>query len=207
MGEEISTEYNRGQRINNLEKERNRLEKEEDKMWNNPIFSVAESMTCHMMGKNIGDHINSLKEMDNRENNFCKNVNLDDYKNSDGSFNVYKVERPLNSKGGEGLYKMSNGAHHEGLAIGNGKNFFYSDYGVNEGNLGVRFWDGKDNKEKWEKMEKVGKSYASDKEVKDILFGQKSEKWANPNDYNILARNCKDYSNEKIKDFKEKKNK
>lgn len=56
-------------------------------------------------------------------------------------------------------------------------------------------------------MEKVGKSYASDKEVKDILFGQKSEKWANPNDYNILARNCQDYSNEKIKDFKEKKKK
>ncbi len=42
------------------------------------------------------DDIQSLYQMEDNEEKFRNNINLDDYRNEDGIFNVYKVERPLN---------------------------------------------------------------------------------------------------------------
>lgn len=44
------------------------------------------------------------KKMDEEEKNFTKNINLDEYRNSDGTFNVYKAKRSL--KGGKGADKI-----------------------------------------------------------------------------------------------------
>lgn len=105
------------------------------------------------------DDIQSLYQMEDNEEKFRNNINLDDYRNEDGIFNVYKVERPLNFREKwEKLDDKNRKIHHEGLAIGNGKKMFYSDYGVKEGDLKLRFWDGKENKENWKRNTMVGKS-------------------------------------------------
>ena len=134
--------------------------------------------------------------MDEEEKNFTKNINLDEYRNSDGTFNVYKVKRSL--KGGKGADKIIKKLHHEGVAIGNDKKKFFTDYGVGEKDLEVRFWDDKEEKDNWDKIEKVGTSKISNDEVKDILFGESSEKWTNSDDYKLIKHNCQDYSKEKI---------
>ena len=56
----------------------------------------------------------------------------------------------------------------------------FSDYGVNDGNLNVRFWDSNQPKDHWRDVEFFGKSNASNDQVKDTFFGQNSEKWTNP---------------------------
>ena len=130
---------------------------------------------------------------------------MNDYRNNDGTFNVYKTERPLNTKNGEESYKLSKRIHHEGIAIGNGKKMLFSDYGVKDKpNISVRFWDSKEKIEKWEKIEQIGKSNSSNEDVKKIFFGKKSENWINPKDYNFCCHNCKDYSKEKIEELKKK---
>ena len=43
----------------------------------------------------IGEHTEKLKDMNLKEEKFS-NINLDEYRNSDGTFNSYKVKRPLN---------------------------------------------------------------------------------------------------------------
>lgn len=202
MGDENSKVYNRSEKIFNEENKSARLDKDIEKMWNSPYFSVEECVHAHMAKSMMDDRIKSLKQMNEKENSFSENIDLDKYRNSDGTFNVYKTSRPLNCPYGEKSYKMSKGAHHEGMAIGNGKNILYSDYGVNENNLGVRFWDGKENKENWAKIEKVGETKASDNDVKNIFFGEKSDRWVNPKDYNLVFHNCQDYSKEKIREFK-----
>ena len=89
---------------------------------------------------------------------------------------------------------MSKSFHHEGIGIGNGTKILFSDYGVNEGNLAVRFWDSQENKDKWKVLKEVGKSNASDNDINNIFFGPKSEKWTNPHNYNLFFHNCQDYS-------------
>ena len=64
------------------------------------------------------------KKMDEEEKNFTKNINLDEYRNSDGTFNVYKAKRSL--KGGKGPDKIIKKLHHEGVAIGNDKKKLWS---------------------------------------------------------------------------------
>ena len=204
MGNDYSNEYNRGERIEEEEKDIQRLEKDIDKMWDNPFYSVEECVNANTALELKRDNLESLKAMDEAEKKFSKNINLDNYRNDDGTFNIYRTKRPLNIGSGERSYKLSNKAHHEGIAIGNGENFLYSDYGVEDGQLNVRFWDEKEKKENWSEIEQVGKSNISNDEVKNELFGKKSEKWVNPNDYNLVLQNCQDYAKEKIKNLTKK---
>ena len=125
--------------------------------------------------------------MNESERNFCKNINLNKYRNDDGTFNIYKVERPLNGKGGENAYKIKRKIHHECMAIGNEKNLLYFDYGTKEkGSLDFRIWDSKDKVDNWKGIKKVGTSNASDDDVKNILYGEESDEWTDHNDYNIF---------------------
>jgi len=195
MGNE-NLEYNRDERIKNLEKRSDELRTETLNMYNDKKYTTQNILDSWDKKNKIDNSIKRLKKMDENEKNFDKNINLDEYRNSDGTFNVYKAKRSLN--GGKGVDKIIKKLHHEGVAIGNDKKKFYTDYGVGEGDLEVRFWDEKENKDNWDKIEKVGTSKASDKEVKDILFGKSSEEWTNKDDYHLIKRNCQDYSNEKI---------
>ena len=74
---------------------------------------------------------------------------------------------------------------------------FYTDYGTKKEFLDVRFWDSKENKDKWKKTKLVEITHASNDEVKEILFGEGSEEWINHDDYNIVKYNCKDYVKKK----------
>ena len=188
--------YNRNKVIANKQKNLGKLNKDIDKMWKSPWFDVEECMNVQKFSSKQRDEINSLKKMNEAENNFNKNINLDDYRNRDGSFNVYQTKRPLNNYSGEGSYNNSSKLFHEGMAIGNGQKMLYSDYGVKEGNLNVRFWDSNQPKDQWRDTKMVGKSYASNNQVKNAFFGPNSEKWTNPNDYSLLFHNCQDYSNQ-----------
>lgn len=169
-------------------------EKLKEKILEDPSFDIKELL-------NTKKRIIFLEQMSACEKYFSEKINLNIYRNSDGTFNVYKVERPLNNKYGNGSNTMSEVAHHEGVGIGNGKNIFFFDYGANNKQLGIRFWDSKENKDNWGKIKKVGKSNASDDDVKEIFFGKKNEKWMYPNDYSILFHNCQDYSKEKINEL------
>ena len=118
-------------------------------------------------------------------------------------FNVYKLERSLNSISGDALYKTTKIIHHEGVAIGNENNKLYFDYGVGEGNLDFRVWDSKENKDSWQKIKNVGTSNASDDKVMEIFYGPKSDVWTDHNDYRKLSHNCIHFANEKIKELKQ----
>ena len=190
------TGYNRNKVIANKEKNLGKLDKDINKMWNSPWFDVEECVRAGKSSSLKRNEINSLKQMNEAEKNFNKNINLDRYRNKDGSLNIYKTKRPLNNSSGECSYNSSSKLFHQGIAIGNGKNMLYSDYGVNEGNLNVRFWDSKNPKDTWKDIQKVGKSNASNEQVHQIFFGQNSENWVNPNDYNLIFHNCQNYSNQ-----------
>ena len=128
---------------------------------------------------------------------------MNDYRNKDGTFNVYRLERSLNGTSGDALYKTTKFIHHRGVGIGNEKNKLYFDYGVGEGNLDFRVWDSKENKDNWQKIKNVGTSNASDDNVMEIFYGQKSDEWTDHNDYRRLSHNCIHFANEKIKELKQ----
>ena len=175
----MSNTYNRNKVIEDKQKKLEKLENDIDKMWQSPFFDLGECVGAENASSMKRDEIKSLEKMNEAEKNFNKNINLDDYRNQDNSFYVYKTTRPLNTKSGEPSYKSSCKTYHQGFAIGNDKKIFYSDYGVNEGNLNVRFWDNNNQKDKWRETEIVGKSNASNEQVKNMLFGKESEKWTN----------------------------
>lgn len=195
MGNENNA-YNRSERIKELEKRSDELRTKTLNMYNDQKYTTRNILDSWDKKDKIDNSIKRLKKMDENEKNFSKNINLDEYRNNDGTFNVYKTKRSL--KGGEGVDKIIKKLHHEGIAIGNNKKKFFTDYGVGEGELEVRFWDDKENKDNWDKIEKVGTSKASDKEVKEIFFGESSEDWTNKDDYHLIKHNCQGYSKEKI---------
>ena len=197
----MGNNYNREERIRNLEQKSDEIRNDTLRMYEDKKYTTTDILDSWSKKDKIDDDIKRLKLMDENEKNFDKNINLDDYRNSDGTFNVYKTKRSLNTKGGKQTQKIIKILHHEGIAFGNDKKKFFADYGVGEGDLEVRFWDDKENKDNWEKIEKVGTTNASDEKIKDILFGESSEKWTNPDDYKVLNHNCQDYAKEKISEL------
>ena len=197
--------YNRNQVIANKQQQLGKLYQQYDdnlnKMWQSPWVDYDE---CANFSKRreynpeterMKSDINSLKRMNEAENNFNKNINLNDYRNEDGSFNVYEVKRPLNCPSGGSSFKSgSSKAFHQGVGIGNEQRMVYSDYGVNDRNLDVRFWGSNQPRDQWKDSKKVGTSFASNDQVKDIFFGPKSEEWTNHDNYGLLSHNCQHYT-------------
>ena len=142
--------YDRNERIKDLEKRKDELSTEINRTYVDKKYTIDDRLKLWDKKLKIYDDIKRLRTIDEKEKNFSKNINLDEYRNSDGSFNVYKVKRSLN--GGKGADKIIKKLHHEGIAIGNDKKKFYTDYGVGEDNLEVRFWDEKENKDNWDKI-------------------------------------------------------
>ena len=103
----MSNRYNRNEVIANKQKKLGKLDKDIAKMWQSPWFDVEECVNAEKVSSMKRDEINSLKKMNEAENNFNKNFNLNDYRNKDGSFNVYQTKRPLNNNSGEGSYNNS----------------------------------------------------------------------------------------------------
>lgn len=129
------------------------------------------------------------------------NINLNDYRYSNGTFSVYKTERLLSLPRpiGASSYKVTKGfAHHEGVAIGNELNMLFSDYGVGEDNLEIRFWSSKEPKDNWQKINYEGISRASNDYIVKLFFGEHCKEWVAPLEYNPFYHNCQHYAQKKI---------
>ena len=167
-------------------------------MYNDPKHNVSEILNSWNEKYKVDDKIKRLEKIDEIEKDFNKNINLDEYRNRDGSFNFYRVERSLDFKGGEAANSIVKKLHHEGFAFGNEKKMFFSDYGTNMEFLDVRFWDSKEEKEKWTTTKKIVSYNISNDDMKEILFGEESEEWDNHDNYKLIDHNCKKYVNAKF---------
>ena len=137
----MGSDYNREEKIRNLEQKSDEIRNDTLRMYEDKKYTTTDILDSWSKKDKIDDDIKRLKLMDENEKNFDKSINLDDYRNSDGTFNVYKTKRSLNTKGGKQSQKIIKILHHEGIAFGNDKKKFFADYGVGEGDLEVRFWD------------------------------------------------------------------
>ena len=90
MGSDI---YDRGERIKELKQQSDKIRDDTLKMYHDPKKSTSEILESWEKQDKIEDKIKRLEEIDKIEKNFEKNINLDDYRNSDGTFNVYKSKR------------------------------------------------------------------------------------------------------------------
>ena len=120
MGNDNSGGYDRDESIKKLEKKSQNLDKDIDDMWDDPMFSFEECVHAQTAKHIMDDQVKSLKEMNESENKFSK-INLDEYRNKDGNFNVYEVKRPLNNSLSNKSGSMSSKFFHEGVAFGNEK--------------------------------------------------------------------------------------
>ena len=90
MGSDV---YDRGERIKELKQQSDKIRDDTLKMYNDPKKSTSEILESWEKKDKIEDKIKRLEEIDKIEKNFEKNINLDEYRNSDGTFNVYKSKR------------------------------------------------------------------------------------------------------------------
>ena len=91
-GEDSKEEYKREEIIKNKEEKIKNLDKGRDEMWNDPFFSFEECVHAGIARDIMTDEVNSLKQMDKAEENFSKNINLDDYRNDDGHLIYIKLK-------------------------------------------------------------------------------------------------------------------
>ena len=167
MGNANSNEYDRNETILNLDKE--------EINW--MLFGMIPFRFWRMYpcgsGNMIGEHTEKLKDMNLKEEKFS-NINLDEYRNSDGTFNSYKVKRPLNCRSWNELYRVSSKLFHQGVGIGKEEKIIF----FRLWHLERKFWLGRYWKSRNIKCFKWrNKGY--------IFFGKNSEKWVNHNDYNL----------------------
>ena len=198
--------YNMEKRITDLEKKSEKLSTDFLNKCNEPNHSVTESLRIIEEKDLLDDKIKSLKQMNESRKNFSKNINLDEYRNEDGTFNVYKAKRPLNTKIKDETVSQAKILFHEGVGIGNDKKTLYFDYGVGEGDLQFRVWDEGENKENWNKVQKVGQSNATNEKVNDIFYGENCEEWTNRHDYKVLNHNCINFAHKKINELTDSNN-
>ena len=111
MGNANSNEYDRNETILNLDKEEINW-----MLFGMITFRFWRMYPCGS-GNMIGEHTEKLKDMNLKEEKFS-NINLDEYRNSDGTFNSYKVKRPLNCPSWNELYRVSSKLFHQGVGIG-----------------------------------------------------------------------------------------
>ena len=76
-------EYDRNERIQNLEKKSDELRTETLNMYNDGKSTTSEILKSWEKKDKIDGDIKRLKKMDEEEKNFTKNINLDEYRNSD----------------------------------------------------------------------------------------------------------------------------
>ena len=145
------------------------------------------------------------KEFQNEKEKFNK-IDLNKYKNKDGTYTVTKLERPLggkNSKIGKMFNKINKNLHHEGLAIGNEQNQIIIDYGKKNKILDFDVKES-NNLNDWTKKTQIQIISAEDIEMIDKIFGNDAQKWVDPKGYHILKHNCQDFVKNLISKLNEK---
>ena len=174
-------------------------------MNNSPWFDSDEMATAYLYRMNPYKeykHYEKIDEAFKEVKAKFDQINLRDFQKDDGTYNIYKLERPLkgkDSKIGNILNKTVNKLHHEGVAIGNGNNFIVFDYGKKGGNLDFAFKITKDLNE-WKEIKLVGESSKNEKELLEIFFGIETEhKYSDGRNYKFITHNCQDYAKEHIK--------
>ena len=99
---------------------------------------------------------------------------------------------------------MSKKLHHEGVAIGNGKNFIIADYGRKGKDLDFEVKTS-NNLNDWKNIKLEGTSSKSEKELEELFYGINNEKnWSDSYKYNFLKHNCQDFAEQIIKQLKDK---
>jgi len=187
------------------ERSKKLTDKDLEEMNNSPWFDSDEMATAYKyryQPYKEYKHYEKIDESFKEVKAKFDQINLRDFQKDDGTYNIYKLERPLkgkDSKIGNILNKTVNKLHHEGVAIGNGKNYIVFDYGKKGGNLDFAFKITKDLNE-WKEIKLVGESSKNEKELLEIFFGKESEhKYSDGRDYKFITHNCQDYAKEHIK--------
>ena len=104
--------YDRGKKIKELKQQSDKETDDTLKMYNDPKNSTLKILTSWEERDKIDDEIKRLEKMDEIEKNFKKNINLDEYRNDDGTFNIYRTKRSLNFSGGEASNSIIKKFHH-----------------------------------------------------------------------------------------------
>ena len=191
-------------------REKNLTDKDLDFMNNSPMFDSDEMAVYYNYRiapvKDYNHYDNVDKKFNENKKAFSK-INLDDYKKSDGKYDVYRLERPLKGKdsiAGNILNSAVKKLHHEGVAIGNGKNFIIADYGRKGKDLDFEVKTS-NNLNDWKNIKLEGTSSKSEKELEELFYGINNEKnWSDSYKYNFLKHNCQDFAEQIIKQLKDK---
>jgi len=128
-----------------------------DEMNNSPMFDsdeIALYYSYKLKPYEEYKHYEKIDESFKVTKEKFDQINLKDFQNDEGTYNIYKLERPLkvkDTKIGNILNKIVKKIHHEGVAIGNGINYIVFDYGRKGGNLDFAFKTTKDLNEWKEK--------------------------------------------------------
>ena len=191
---------------NEYQKRANKLtDKDLKEMNDSPWFDSDEMANAYNYRNgpyNEYKHYEKLSEYYETEKKRFNQIDLDYFRNDNGSFLVYRVERPLNNRFGVCLNNSAKKLHHEGVAIGNGKNFLVFDYGKRDNIIDFAFNETNNLKKDWREIQKEGESSKTDEEIKDIFFGKFMEdKFSDRRDYNFVTHNCQDYVKEIIKNL------
>ena len=153
--------------------------------------------------KDYKHYENVDKAFDNEKEKF-KSIDLDEFKKNDGTYDIIRLKRPLKGKDsflGNIANKAIEKLHHEGVAIGNGKNYLIFDYGKKGGDLDFSFKIS-DNLNEWTIKQNEGICSKNDNEIKEIFFDSDAEKWSSSRSYKINNHNCQHFAQNKIDKLK-----
>ncbi len=186
-------------------------DKDLDEMENSPWCDSDEMYTAYnyrTQPYKDYTHYNNVDIDFKKEKERFNQIDLNKFKNDDGTYNIIRLQRALKGKNfvTDNLLNNANKAikkiHHEGLAFGNDKNFIVFDYGNKEFDFDFGF-KVTDNLDEWAIKTREGICKKSDDEIKEIFFGEEAEKkWSSSREYNLLKHNCQNYAQEKINQLK-----
>ena len=182
------------------EREKNMPSKDVEYMINSPWISYDEMERAIKYKEPFNDykHYSNVDQAFQRERERFRNIKIQFYKNKDGSFNVYKLQRPLggkDSKSGTTLNNIMTKLHHEGVALGNGYNFMVFDYGKKGQTLDFALHQTTNLESDWSVVTNVGKCFKNESELENIFFSLEVENnFSSGRNYKFLRNNCQDYA-------------
>ena len=183
------------------ERERNLPNKDLEYIQQSPWISYDEmerAIKYRNGPYNDYNHYSNVDQAFQRERGRFRQINLQIYKNNDGSFSVFKLQRPLggmNSTFGVAANNAIQKMHHEGVAIGNGYNFIVFDYGKKHQSLDFAFKQTTNLNSEWAIVSCVGKCFKNQMQLENIFFGRDIENnFSSGRNYQFIGNNCQDYA-------------
>lgn len=157
--------------------------------------------------EDMAHNLELVLEIEEEKRKFDK-IDLNKYKNKDGSYTITKLERPIKSKESKFfglLNNLNSKVHHEGISIGNEKNHIIIDYGKKD-NRKLQFEIKEStNLDEWETKTEIQKKTISDKKLKETILGKDIEDWSSRKDYDLISHNCQDFVKNVIQKVNENK--